>query len=238
MQSDYLKNGERLDTVNDGLSLIQKRDGFLFGTDSVALADFVRQSYKNTADLGTGSGIISLLLLQRERAERVYGVEIQPTIADMARRNAEMNGYSDRLIIIQGDIKAPDTLVPPQGGTLIGSLDAVFSNPPYMRSGAGLSSPDGERDISRREVCCDINDVCSCASRLLKWGGDFYIVHRPDRLCSLMCALRDNGLEPKQLELIVPRPDAPPCLVLVRAKKGAGEELKVTVRSLELGVRS
>lgn len=231
-QLDFLKDGERLDEVNDRLSLIQKKDGFLFGTDSVALADFVRQSYKNTADLGTGSGIISLLLLQRGRAERVYGVEIQPTIADMACRNAEMNGYSDKLIILQGDIKAPDNLIPPQGGTLIGTLDAVFSNPPYMRSDAGLSSPDGERDISRREVCCDINDVCACATRLLKWGGEFYIVHRPDRLCSMMCALQENHLEPKQLELVVPRPDAPPCLVLVRAKKGGGEELKTSIRCI------
>ena len=227
----YNPETERLDRINDSLSLIQRRDGFLFGTDSVALCDFAMKclgskakKYRRAIDLGTGSAVIPLILASRGLAEHFTALELQPIYADIARRNASLNALESRIAVAEGDIRASERWKPSE--TI---YDLVVSNPPYMKRDAGLISPTAHRDIARREICCDIRDVCRCAGACLGTGGDFIIVHRADRLTSLICALREYSLEPKTITLQVPNKDKPASIVLVHARKDSGEELRVWV---------
>ncbi len=224
MQNIDIKSETVTDRVNDGIVLTQRTKGLKFGTDALLLAAYMPESKKTirAAELGSGTGIISLLALQRKKADRIFAYEIQESYAELTRFNAAQNGMEDKLTVICKNIKEASS------ADCGGELDAVFSNPPYMAVGAGLHCTEGEKDIARREICGTAADFAAAASRLLKWGGTFYCVYRPERIATLISAMKDAKLEPKQLTFVYEHPEAEPCLVLCAARKGSGEGVKVT----------
>ena len=195
-----LCEGERLDEVNEGLRLIQRQDGLTFGTDAYLLAAYVAAAPGALCvDLGSGTGIVSLLLTQRDRVARAVGVEVQQPFCDLLRRNAALNGLEERVDVICANVQSVDqrrlgqALGQEQGAT----ADVVVCNPPYMRADSGARNVHDEKYIARHEVCGDVGDFCAAAARLLRFGGRFYVVWRPDRLMDLLAALREHRLEPK-----------------------------------------
>ena len=205
---------ERIDKINEELSLIQKKDGLTFGTDAYLLAAFVSQRGGRGADLGAGTGVASLLCAARDKARKMYAVEIQEDFATLCRRNAELNSLSDKIVPICTDVRELSPALTD------GELDFVISNPPYMAADAGRGNDSSAKNIARREVHGTINDFCAAAGRLLKYGGDFYTVYRPERLCELISALKENSLETKVLVMVYPRENKAPCLVLIKSRKG------------------
>ena len=224
----------RRDEIGENLTLYQIKDGLLFGTDALKLADFIcgahMGSYKNAVELGTGSGAISLLLARRGKADRIYAVEILGAYAKLAEHNAECNGLSDKIKIIHGDLRDHDSLC--HGGMRISphSADMVFTNPPYLKgASSGKLSATDYKNISRREISCTIHDVLKSAARLLKNGGDFYAVYRPDRLQSLFSAMAGHGITPKKIAFVYAnrQKSSSASLVLVKGRQGAKEGLTV-----------
>ncbi len=212
-----LLSDETLTEINDNLKLIQKKGGLTFGSDALLLASFVKKPRGAVAmDLGSGTGVIALLAASRGNFKKIYAVEIQQKFADIIGRNARLNGLDDTVEPICADLR--DVKL---------ECDIVFSNPPYMKTSSGKSSDDDGRDIARRERNGGIYDFCECASRCLSDGGDFYVVYRPDRMVDLLCALRENKLEPKKLIFVCADENHAPSLVLVSAKKGAAPSLIV-----------
>jgi len=220
--SIILSENETLTKVNESISLIQRENGLTFGTDAFLLASFVKPQKSGVAvELGGGTGIISLLCASREKFSKTYCVEIQENFAGIIDRNAELNGLKDKVISVHGDvrdIKSAD----------IGcEADVVFSNPPYMKVDSGKRNVHDEKFLARHEVCGDIGDFCAAAKRLLKHGGYFYCVWRPDRLTDLVCAMRENALEPKDMTFVHANTKSAPSMVLVKAKKGAAPGVTV-----------
>ena len=213
---------ERLDAVNERITLLQKKDGLTFGTDAFLLAAYLRpEPYGRAAELGTGTGIVSLLAAAREKYARIYAFEVQESFAEMAQRNAEGNALSERVLVRHADVRdltAADTE---------GEIEAVFANPPYMRVDAGLASPHSAKQTARHETEGGIAEFAAAAARCLKYGGLFYTVYRPDRLESLFAALHANKLAPKRMIFVHDNPTAAPSMVLLEAKKGASEGLVV-----------
>jgi tRNA1Val (adenine37-N6)-methyltransferase len=209
--------------INDNLSLIQNENGLTFGTDAYLLAACtVGGRNKVGADLGSGTGIIPLLLSSRNKAAKIYAVEVQESFCDLIDRNAKLNGFDGRIIPVcknVTDLKAKD---------LGEELDFVVSNPPYMKVNSGKRNEFDEKYIARHEVCGDIGDFCACANRLLKHGGKFYCVYRPDRICDLLCAMRESKLEPKVITFVAATAESEPSMVLVRAIKGGASGNTVT----------
>ncbi len=217
-----LKKDETLTEINDGLNLIQKADGLTFGTDAYLLAAYVRrQTRAVAADLGSGTGVIPLLMLSREKVAKVHAIELQSEFAELISKNAEINGYSDKLIARCADVR--DVTESMLGGT----VDVALSNPPYMKP-TGKASESERKNIARHEIAGGIADFCESAARILKHGGLFYTVWRPDRLCELTGALSASKLEPKRMTFVHARAELAPCLVLCEAKKGASAGVYVT----------
>ncbi len=216
-----LEPNERLDYVNENLRLIQKTDGLTFGTDAYLLAAMLRANPGQTAaELGGGTGIISLLCLTKNKARHVTIWEIQEEYALLCRRNGELNGLSDRMDVVCGNVRDANARM------CAGEVDLVFSNPPYMKADSGRDNAGTAMNIARREQCGTIADFCQAASRLLKYGGRFCTVYRPDRFADLVCAMREAKLEPKRVVFGYPDVASPPCLVLTEAKKGASSGLE------------
>ena len=185
------------------------------GTDTFLLGSFPRlRPRARVCDLGGGAGLLGLLLLQRQRDLFVTGVEIQTAAAALSDRAAEENGLGTRLTALRGDLRQIRELLP------AGSFDLCVSNPPYFADGSGAAAPDSARRTARSETDCTLSDVCRAAAYLLRWGGSFCLVYRPERLCDLMCALRESGLEPKRLRMVEHRPGAAPSLLLMEARRG------------------
>ncbi|MBQ2863150.1 MAG: methyltransferase [Clostridia bacterium] len=217
-----LKENERQDKVNDDITLIQRTDGLTYGTDALLLSAYINASRKKCVEFGSGTGIISLMMLARNKAKVVYAYEVQKEFANLTYRNAIINCCSEKLKVINKDIREAN--VP----DIQEEADIVFSNPPYMKNGAGLTSATDEKNIARREVFGSIFDFCAAAKRLLKYGGKFYCVYRPDRLAELIHSLKSNSLEPKKMTFVHPHADSSPSLVLLESRLGGGEELKIT----------
>ncbi len=218
-----LKSGERIDEVNEKIRLIQKKDGLTFGTDAYMLAAFVTPAPRSrAADLGSGSGIVSLLCAAKEKLCHIYAIEIQPEFADIGRRNIAENGFENRITQLCADIR---DIRPEATG---GELDAVLANPPYLCAGHGKRCAHDMRSIARHEENGTIYDFCAAASRLLKFGGKFYTVFRPDRLSDLMAALRAHRLEPKRMTFVHPDTSSPPSMVLVESRLGGAPSLNLT----------
>jgi len=216
-------NDETLEDLQiNGLYILQKKDSFRFGMDAVLLSGFV--SVKNGArvlDLGTGTGIIPLLLSAKTPAEYIAGIEIQPEIADMAMRSVRGNGLEDKIEIIQGDLKKAREILKPA------SFDAVVTNPPYMRTGSGLINPEQGKAIARHEISCTLQDVLTSAATMLKPNGDFFMVNRPDRLADAIEGMRKVKIEPKLLRFVSPRYSSAPNLFLVKGLKNGNPGLKI-----------
>ena len=218
-----LCSDERLDEVNEHIRLIQKKQGLTFGTDAYLLAAYVRPMKSGRAvDLGSGTGILPLLLLAREKIAHVHAVEIQPTFADLIARNALLNGFADRITPLCADVREITA------ATVGGEVDLVVSNPPYMRCNAGKRNEWDEKYIARHEVSGSVADFCAVAGRLLRHGGRFVSVLRPDRLIDLTDAMRRVGLEPKRMTFVHADADSEPCMVLTEAVKGGAPSLQVT----------
>ncbi|KAB3531814.1 tRNA1(Val) (adenine(37)-N6)-methyltransferase [Alkaliphilus serpentinus] len=217
-----LRAEERIDNLNvKDLRIIQNPKGFCFGIDAVLLANFVEvKKNSKVVDLGTGTGIIPLLLAGKSRSSHITGLEIQEEVADMAKRSVELNQLQQRIHILNIDLKDAEKNIP------INAYDVVTSNPPYMHS-EGLINPEDRKAISRHEIKCNLEDIIRIASRLLKHHGRFFMVHRPQRLVDIMVLCRKYKLEPKRLQFIHPTSGKKPNLLLIDCKKAANPELKI-----------
>ncbi|MBQ8342127.1 MAG: methyltransferase [Clostridia bacterium] len=217
-----LREGERLDEINENLRLIQRKNGLTFSTDAFLLSAFCRpQSRARAADFGSGTGVIALLLAARQTFAHITAVEAQEAFADIAARNVALNGFSHTVSVLFRDVR---TLTPADFG---GELDVIVSNPPYMRQGDGAVSPYDEKQIARHEILGTIGDFCAAAAKCLKYGGRFYTVWRPDRLESLMAALRANKFAPKRMIFVHDSADKEPAVVLTEAVLGGNEGLRI-----------
>lgn len=195
---------------------------FKLGTDSILLADFVNLSSRRRGiDLGCGSGILPLLLLNRAENFHMTGLEINESACDYAKSNLSRNGFESRSDIICGDIRNHRQLFKS------GEFDLVVSNPPYFAEGSGFSSPDCGRANAREEKCCSLDDICRAAAFLCKTGGTFSLVHRAERLSEVFCKLSDFGLEPKRLRTVSHCASSEPSLVLIEARRGGKPGLKI-----------
>ena len=222
MITDLMEN-ERLDDLQrNGLKIIQKTDGFCFGMDAVLLSGFASvKPGERALDLGTGTGIIPLLLSAKTKGDHFTGLEIQTEIMKMAQRSVALNGLEKKIDIIQGDIKEASRIF---GAA---SFDVVTSNPPYMNDAHGLKNPGDVKAISRHEVLCTLEDVVREGTKALKPGGRFYMDHRPHRLAEIITVMRQYKLEPKRMKFVHPFADKDANMVLIEAVRGGGAWLKL-----------
>ena len=190
------------------------------GLDSFLLSSLPRlKPGLRVCDLGCGTGLLGLLLLQRERELTVTGLDIQPEAVRLANLAAEANGLTDRMSALLGDLR--------EDPLSAGGFDLAVCNPPYFPAGSGPPPRSGARRAARMEDACTLEDVCRAASRLLRWGGAFCLVHKPERLTDLLCALRRWGLEPKRLRLVSLRAETAPSLLLLESRRGGRPGLTV-----------
>ena len=231
-----LKPGERIDDLQrNGYGIIQNTGAFCFGMDAVLLSGFARvRRGEIVADLCTGTGIIPVLLEAKTEGRRFYGIEIQPDMADMARRSLALNGIGDKVRILEGDIReildtspAGNSPVREALEKLVRKTDVVTANPPYIREMHGLQNSEDALAIARHEVKCTLEDVCGAAARLLHPGGRFYMVHRPQRLPEIITALKDVCLEPKRLKFVHPYIEREANMVLIEAVRDGRPECRV-----------
>lgn len=218
-----LRDDERIDDLErNGYGIIQKKNGFCFGMDAVLLSGFAwARGGERVLDLGTGTGIIPILLAAKTEGEHFTGLEIQEEMVDMAHRSVQLNGLEERVSMVQGDIR--------EASRIFGraSFDVVTSNPPYMDDRHGLKNPELPKAIARHEVLCTLEDVVREAAAVVKPGGRFYLVHRPRRLAEILSVLREYRLEPKRMKLVHPFVDREANMVLIEAARGGGAMMRV-----------
>lgn len=223
MKAFSLKENERIDELQrNGYKIIQNTTKFCFGMDAVLLSGYARVKPGDTIlDLGTGTGIIPILLEAKTQASHLTGLEIQPESADMAARSVALNNLSDKIDIVLGDIK--------EAGNIFksASFDIVTCNPPYMIGQHGLKNPDEPKAIARHEILCTLEDVISQAVKVLKPGGHFFMVHRPFRLAEIMNTMTKYKLEPKRMQLVYPYADKEPNMVLIEGVRGGKSRMQV-----------
>ena len=215
----YLYKNERCDEVNDKLRLIQKSDGLTFGTDALLLAGYISGKYRRGCELGSGTGIISMLLVSREKIDNTVCLEVQEEYAALTRRNAGLNNLDARLEAVHSDIRE----YKPKS-----EFDIIYTNPPYMKTDSGKENLVEKKNIARHEVCGNIYDFCECARKMLKFGGCFAAVYRHDRLIDLLDAMRKNRLEPKYITFVHADSTSEPSMVIVEGKAGGKCGLTVT----------
>ena len=221
-QTELVKAGDRVDDLQNGFYVIQNQNKFCFGMDAVLLSGFARiRKGDHVLDMGTGTGIIPILLKSKTKGEHFTGLEIQEECADMATRSVQYNGLESAVDIVCGDIK--------EAAGIFGaaSFDVVTSNPPYMIGAHGLQNPYMAKAIARHEVLCTLEDVVSQASKVLKDRGRFFMVHRPFRLAEIFSVLTRYKLEPKRMQLVYPYIDREPNMVLIEALKGGNSRITV-----------
>ncbi len=213
---------ERIDDLQyKGLKIIQNTDGFCFGVDSVLLTEFAKDMKKNKTivDLGTGTGIIGILLSKKVEASKVIGIEIQKDVAEMASRSVELNNLQNIMQILNEDVKSLSLEK--------NSFDYVVTNPPYKKIGTGIINKEDKQIISRHETTVNLDEWLKVASNLLKDNGAIYMVHRPERLNEIIENLRKYRLEPKRIRFVYPKVSKDANLVLIKAVKYANSFLKV-----------
>lgn len=220
---DILEN-ERIDDLEyKGLKIIQNKDGFCFGIDSILLSDFASEIKKEgkVIDLGTGTGIIGIMLCAKTELSKMIGVEVQKEVYDMAKRSIKLNNLQDKFEIINDNIKNLENILE------IGTFDAVVTNPPYKKIGTGLINENEKKLISRHEITANLEDFIKMSAKLLKDKGNFYMVHRPDRLVDIIELLRKYKLEPKKIRFVEPSIGKEANLLLIKATKNAKPFLKI-----------
>lgn len=218
-----LKPEERLDDLQiNGYELIQHPGKFCFGMDAVLLANFARVKKNECAlDLGTGTGIIPILLTAKTEGNHFTGLEIQEESADMARRSVAHNHLEEKVNIVTGDIKEAAGIFGPA------SFDVITTNPPYMIGQHGIANPSDAKAIARHEVLCDLNDILRESARILKPRGRFYMVHRPFRLAEILSKMIQVGIEPKRMRMVHPFVDKEPNMVLIEGMRGANSRMRI-----------
>lgn len=219
-----LKENERIDDLQyKGLKIIQNKKEFCFGIDSVLLSEFAKNIKKESKimDIGTGTGIISILLSKKTDAKEIVGIEIQENMAEMASRSVRLNNLENKIKIINEDIRNISNLFKKD------SFDVIVTNPPYKKNNTGLKNEDEGKLISRHEIKCTIEDIIKASNYLLKPKGALYMVHRPERLVEICENLRKYKIEPKNIRFVYPKKDKEPNLILIKAVKNAGEFLKI-----------
>lgn len=222
-KKSLLRPNERIDDLQRSrLEIIQNPGRFAFGMDAVLLSGFAGAARGDRVlDLGTGTGILPLLMSVKTEAEHFVGLELQPESADMARRSVRMNGLEKRIEIVTGDIREAGALF------AAASFDVITSNPPYMTNRHGLQNPNDALAIARHEVCCSLEDLATATEKLLRCGGHFYLVHRPFRLAEIMCTMCAHHLEPKRMRLVYPYADREPNMVLLECVRGGRSRITV-----------
>ena len=217
-----IRENEKLEDLQlSGLKIIQKDNGFKFGIDAVLLSDFSKDAKGIVVDFGTGTGIVPILLSEKSRAKKIYAVEIQEEMADMAKRSVDINGLTNKIEVVMADIK---DFVQEMGQDF---ANCVVSNPPYFKDGGAIVNPDDSLAISRHEIKINLDELVSSASRILRSNGSFYMVHRPDRLVEIITAMKKYNLEPKVMRFIYPNIRKPANLLLIKGIKNAKPELRM-----------
>ena len=222
MDEKLVREKERVDDLQNGYYVIQDPDKFCFGMDAVLLSGFAKVKKGETAlDLGTGTGIIPILLKTKTNGKHFTGLEIQKECADMAGRSVRYNHLEDDVEIVRGDIK--------EAANIFGaaSFDVVTSNPPYMIGQHGLKNPSETKAIARHEILCTFADITAAAKKLLKNKGKLFLVHRTFRLSEILCQLSKDGLEPKRIRFVHPYIDKEPNIFLLEAVKGGKSRMTV-----------
>ena len=221
--TNNLKPGERLDDLQiKGYEIIQSPGRFCFGMDAVLLSAFAKvKAGECVLDLGTGTGILPILLAAKTKGKHFTGLEIQEESADMARRSVSYNGLEERIDIVTGDIK--------EAASIFGaaSFGVITTNPPYMIGDHGLKNQNEALYIARHEALCTLDDILRESAKILKVKGRFYMVHRPFRLAEIMNVLTKYRLEPKKMQLVYPYIDREPNMVLIEALKGGNSRVTV-----------
>lgn len=223
MTKNNLHQGERIDDLQrNGYVIIQNPKRFCFGMDAVLLSGFAQVKANECAlDLGTGTGIIPLLLEAKTDGNHFTGLEIQPESADMARRSVMLNHLENKIDIVTGDIKDASRLF---GAS---SFAVITVNPPYMIGQHGLKNLQDAKTIARHEVLCTLEDILRESAKILPPKGRFYMVHRPFRLSEIMCKMTNYGIEPKRMKLVYPYVDREPNMVLIEGLRGGKPRLTV-----------
>ena len=218
-----LNNNERIDDLEfKGYKIIQNSEGFCFGIDSVLLSDFAKSIRNNSKvlDLGTGTGILCILLAGKTKLKEIYGIEIQQEVANMAKRSVELNSLQDKINILNENILNLENHFEK------GSFDAIVTNPPYKKLNTGLQNENEKKVISRHEITANLEDFIKVSRNMLKDKGEFYMVHRQERLGDIVYLMRKHKIEPKQIRFVAPKIGKEPNLVLIKGVKNAKEFLK------------
>lgn len=204
------------------LKIIQNKKGFCFGIDSVLLSDFAKEIKDNSTviDLGTGTGIISTLLCGKTKLKKIIGVEIQEEVYKMAKKSIELNKLENKFEIINENILNLNNIFEKN------SIDAIVTNPPYKKKNTGIINEDEKKLISRHEITADLEDFIRVSKELLKDKGEFYMVHRPERLVDIIAYMRQYKIEPKEIRFVCSHEKEPPKLVLIKGVKNAKPFLK------------
>lgn len=224
MSDTYLKIGERLDDLQlSGYEIIQNPERFCFGVDAVLLTDFVKvKPGERVLDLGTGTGVIPILLEAKTQGKEFTGLEIQEESADMARRSVAYNGLSEKVHIVTGDIKEAAEIF------RTASFDVITTNPPYMLNEHGLKNIGDAKTIARHEVLCTLDDILRESAKILPESkGRFYMVHKPFRLVEILNKMCQYKIEPKRLQFVHPYVDKEPTMVLIEGMKGGKSRVKI-----------
>ena len=221
--TNNLKPGERLDDLQiKGYEIIQSPGRFCFGMDAVLLSAFAKvKAGECVLDLGTGTGILPILLAAKTKGKHFTGLEIQEESADMARRSVCYNHLEDKIEIVTGDIKEASAIF---GAS---SFDVITTNPPYMIGTHGQNSPSAAKAIARHEVLCTLDDILRETAKMLVPGGRFYMVHRPFRLAEIMSKMVEYKIEPKRMQLVYPFVDKEPNMVLIEGLRGGKSRMTV-----------
>ncbi len=219
---ELLKDGETIEDLQyKNLKIIQSKDCFCFGMDAVLLSDFIRiKKNEVVLDLCTGTGIIPILLHGKERASKIYGIEIMPYVADIAKRSVELNEIGDVIKIIEADLKDAQA-------HFEGVLDVISVNPPYEKVGMDIISDNEHRVAAKHEVLCTFEDICQVSSKLLKFGGRFYLVHRVTRFTEIIDTMKKYKLQPKRIRFVYPKANGNANLVLIEGLKCGKEGLNI-----------
>lgn len=202
--------------------ILQNCAGFKYGIDAVLLADFAKVSKDRIiCDLCTGTGVIPLLLAAKNKTAKITGIEIQKDVCDIARKNVLLNNLSDRLEMIEGDVKSLFDKIPKN------TFDTVTVNPPYMKASTAVVNAQDSLSIARHEILCTLEDVVKCAAGLLHSNGKFFMIHKPQRLSEIVTSLKENKLEPKRIQFVHPSAGKKATMVLMEAQKCAAGGLEV-----------